>query len=198
MTRQLRKNNRRSNLEVIQDLFAGRVKEKDLSEHQYQYLVMVRSAYGMLLEVKSRKYIVGALMRQFEISQESAYRIIRECGKIFGKVGKVDKEIYRHMTIEMAKSAYLKAQDAADVKEMINATKALIKAVGLDRDDVDLPDFEKLQPSLNLLVLPDGMEEKIEQLLTGGAVDLNRFDSEEIAYEEVDENADQAENTGNS
>lgn len=181
------------------DYFAGKVKEHELNDTHYQYLLMLRSAYGLLLEVKSRQYIVGALMQQFNIGQSYAYQIIREVGKVFGEVGKVDKEMYRHMTIEMAKAAYVKAQKQDNLREMINATKALIKAVGLDRDDVDLPDFAKLQPSLNLLVLPDGMEDKIEKLLTGGAVDLNRFETEEIPYEEVEpRGTDQDEDQGDT
>jgi hypothetical protein len=175
-----------SNKEIVIDLFSGKKKETELTTFQAEYLEQIRSAYSMLIKVKSRKYIVGALHKHFGISQGKAYRIIREAAEIFADVGKVDKEIYRHMAIEMAKKAFRMAEKKKNTKDMINAINALSKAVGLDRDDADLPDFEKLNPSLIINVLPEGMEEQIMSLLSHGAVNLNNIPAESIPYEEIE------------
>jgi hypothetical protein len=180
-----------SNKEIIMELFDGKRRESHLTDFQKEYLLQVRSAYSMILAVRSKKYIVSALIMQFKISLDKAYRIIRECSEIFADVGKVDKEIHRHTAIEMAKQSYRKAKKAGSTRDMVSATTALIKAAGLDREDADLPDFEKLNPSLIINVLPEGMEDQIQQLLSGGAVNLNNIPAESIPYEEVEE-----ENTG--
>lgn len=169
------------------ELFDGKRHERELTDFQAEYLEQVRAAYAMILAVKSKKYMVGALRKQFHISLDKAYRIIRECSQIFADVGKVDKEIHRHTAIEMAKHAYRKAKKNENVRDMVNATNALIKAAGLDRDEADLPDFEKLKPSLILNVLPEGMEEQIQEMLSAGAVNLNNIPAEPIEYEEVED-----------
>lgn len=184
---ELAKKQKLSNKEIIVELFEGKRSEDSLTAHQYKYLLQIRTAYGMHLEVKSRKYIVGALMSQFDISQDTAYRIIRESSQIFASIGKVDKEVYRHMVIEMAKAAYQLAKRNDNEKGMTNAANSIIKAVGLDREESDLPNFEKLQPSLILAILPEGIEERIYTLLTGGVVNLNEFpEAEYVEHEEIE------------
>jgi len=181
-----------SNKEVIMELFDGKRREVHLTDFQKEYLEQVRAAYSMTLAVKSKKYMVGALCTQFDISIDKAYRILRECSEIFAEVARVDKEIHRHTAIEMAKKSYRIAKKRNKVREMIEATKALIKAAGLDREDADLPDFEKLNPSLIINVLPEGMEDQIQQMLSAGAVNLNNIPAESISYEEVHDEADRA------
>lgn len=187
MKAELAQKQKLSNKEVIRELFEGKRREVHLTDIQKEYLEMVRSAYSMHLAVRSKKYIVGALQQQFDISMDKAYRIIRDCAEIFADVGKVDKEIHRHTAIEMAKKAYRVAKQSGNARDMVSATTALIKAAGLDRDEADLPDFEKLNPSLIINVLPEGMEDQIQQMLQGGAVNLNEIPTVDTEYEEIEE-----------
>lgn len=179
------------------ELFEGKIDEEQLTDTQMQYLRAVRMAYGMILDARSKMYTVGSLIRMFDISQATAYRVIKDTEKLFGEIAQVDKQISRQVAIEMAKRAYNMAFKREDTKGMVSATKAYIQAAGLLLDDSELPDLEKLQPSLVITVLPQGMEDSIQRMLQGGAVDLNQApEIESIEYEEVAERADQGKDTG--
>lgn len=176
-----------SNLDVIRELFAGKREEYHLSDSHMQYLRSLRAAYGMLLDVKPKKYVAGVLMMQFDVSQATCYRIIKDAEELFGDINKVNKAWSRHMAVEMAKECYDRARKRENTKDMISATKAFIEATGISLEDADMPDFEKLQPSLVVAVLPEGMEDDIRSLLRGGAVNLNTATvGEYIEHEEVD------------
>lgn len=186
---ELAKTGRKSHQEVIQDYFGGKVSEEELSNEQETYLKMVQLAYGQMMEVKSRKYIVNCLKETYLISQSYAYKIIREAQVIFSDVYKINKDINRHIAIEMAKQTYRMAKKKGNTYDMGRAAMAFIKAAGLDKEDADLPDFSKLQASLLVAVLPDGLEESIANILKGGVVDLNKV--EDIEHEEITEPTDQ-------
>lgn len=175
--------------QVVLEMFRGERDELELTDGQYNYLRMLRACYGMLLDVRSKMYIVGRLIETFDISQRHAYNILRDTEQLFGQVHKVDKEINRHISIEMAKETYRLARDEGDLKSMNAANRALIEAAGLNNEDPDLPDFAKLQPSLNIMVLPEGMEQDIQRMLGAGVVNLNKVPdgAETITYEEVRE-----------
>jgi len=179
-----------SNFDAIQEHLNGERDEYMLTEKQVEYFRQLRSAYAMLLDLHPKAKIAKRLMANFDISQQVAYKVIRETETLFGSIQKVNKEFLRVQAIEMAKKAYRRAQKLDKPKEMIAATIAFVKAAGLDVNDPDLPDFEKLQPNLVVTVLPEGMEQDIRRMLQSGAVNLNKAPiiSESIDYEEVKEN----------
>jgi hypothetical protein len=185
--------NRKTHLsykEVVMEYFEGKRREEHLSLDHLNYLRMVRQAWALLLDVKSKKYIVGSLIQQFDITYSYAYRILRQTQEIMGSVDQVDKSINRHIAIEMAKEAYRKAQLLDSLSEMNKAIGNFIKASGLDRDDSELPDFSKLDAHLNVMVLPEGMEDLLRQTLEQqGVINLNKLPegAELTTYEEVDE-----------
>jgi hypothetical protein len=160
-----------------------------LTDHQKEKVRQVRAAYGLMLEVRSKFYIVGALIKEFQISQVSAYRIIKNTELLFGDLGKSNKEIKRQIAEEMAKEAYRIAKYKGETKEMISAARAYNEASGITRDDPEVIDFDKIQPSLIVMVLPEGMEQQLQQLLSAGLVNLNKFLPEEtidIEHEELE------------
>jgi hypothetical protein len=178
-----------SNKQVIIDLFSGKKKEEDLTSPQITYLRKVRSAYAMLLEAKSSNFILGSLMQTFDISQAQAYRIVRDTEKIFGSQKRTNKEIKRHIAEEMAKQTYRLALQKEDLKGMAAANRAYIEATGIALEDPDLPDFEKLSPSLILAILPNEDIELLRQLLSQGAVNLNsrpKVETIDITHEELE------------
>ncbi|MEL7118627.1 MAG: hypothetical protein AAFO07_04280 [Bacteroidota bacterium] len=132
------------------------------------------------------KYIVGCLMKDFGLSQASAYRINRESKLVFADMVQINKAIERNLAVEMAKENYRIAKLRHSLKEMNRATMALIKAAGLDREDPDIPDFEKIQPSIIIASLPEDMEDAILSTLKQGAIDLNQLPKTiDITHEEV-------------
>jgi hypothetical protein len=169
--------------ERIQRMFRNEIEESDLSEDERKYLFAVRMAYGMMMEAHSTSYVVGVLIKEHNVAQRTAYNIINDAQRIFGQIQQTHKEFARIQAIEMAKFLWATAKRRQDVKGMNKALENFIRATGIDRLDPDLPDFERLAPSLNILMLPEGMEEMIKAMLTKGVVNLNA--TQEAEYVEL-------------
>ena len=87
---------------------------------------------------------VAALMQEFGISIAQARNDIRNMRHAFGNLDEVPKALHRERAIEMSLKAYKVAEKAADSDGMSKATKAYILAAGLDKDDAEKIDLEKL------------------------------------------------------
>jgi hypothetical protein len=53
---------------------------------------------------------------------------------------------------------------------MIAATKAFTEANGINNEDPDLPEFDKMEPGTIISVLPEGAEGLLQRLLAAGGV----------------------------
>lgn len=178
--------NKITDLQVIREYFNLEREEATLTAHQKDKLHRIRAAYGLLLGAHSNFFIVGTLMRTFKISQAQAYREIRDAETLFG-AKKANKQIKRQIAEEMAKEAYRLAKAKGDQKTMVSAVRAYNEATGINIEDPDLPEFEKIQPSLIVTVLPEGVEKGILNLLEGGVVNLNKMpvEAQDIEHEEI-------------
>lgn len=182
--------NKSTDKQVIQDFFSDRIAEKDLTDHQMERVKRVRLCVSMLLAGKPNTEVVQKMKKEFPISDATAYIDLRITQHVFGSIMKGNKEMYRAMAIEMALADRQAAIEEDDIKGRNAATRNFIEAAGLKRDDPDMPDFSKLQPSLIVTMLPPGMEQKIDQLLQGGVVNLNDLPgptpvTEDIEHEEI-------------
>ena len=169
--------------ERIQRMFRNEIEESDLSEDERKYLFAVRMAYGMMMEAHSTSYVVGVLIKEHNVAQRTAYNIINDAQRIFGQIQQTHKDFARIQAVEMAKFLWATAKRREDVKGMNKALENFMRATGIDRLDPELPDFERLAPSLNILMLPEGMEEMIKAMLTKGVVNLNA--TQEAEYVEL-------------
>ena len=176
--------NNQSYLERILRMFRGEIEEEDLRQDEKKYLFAVRTVYGMLLECHPTPQIIGTLIRAHGYKQRQCYNIVSDTQKIFGQIQQADKDFSRMQAIEMAKYAWSLAKRREDIKGLNGAIKNFITATGLDKIDPEMPDFEKLAPSLNVLMLPEGMEDQVLNMLKKGVVDLNTI-AETISYEDV-------------
>lgn len=124
------------------------------------------------------------------LSVPTFYRDVRDCLKLFGDIFRSQKEGQRYMMYELGMRIFQAAAKEGDHRAMASAHNNMIRLLGLDRDDPDMPDFSKLQPSLIVTLLPKGMEDKIDQLLAGGVVNMNDLPgptpTEDAEYEEID------------
>lgn len=145
------------------------------------------AAFAMLCNFHSIQQAVPLLASKFDISDATVYRDISSAVKLFGDVLKASKDGYRWIVYEYCVKTFQLAAKHGDHKAMNMANSNMIKVLGLDRDDPDTPDFTKLEPSMIVTVLSDGMEKQLKQLLQGGAVNLNNFaPAETIQFEDVD------------
>ena len=179
--------NKLTDYQVLFDHFSGRIDEEQLTEHQIEKVHRIRACYGLLLSAKSTFFILGSLMRTFNLSQSQSYRDLRLTEKLFGEVRKSNKAIKRQIAENMAKETYRMAKADGDFRGMNSATKNFIDATGCNIDDPELPDFEKIQPSVNVIMVDESLIRKLKDNLRSGPVERTRDNYAE--YEEIAEDS---------
>lgn len=175
--------NKLTDIDVLRQFYSGTVTE--LTEHQEKRRKRLLIAQSMMTQGQSNQKIIKVLRKDYGISDTQAWRDTRDAIKLYGDMRKAEKEGIRWIIYEMALKGVRKALKAKDLKSYNAAIKNLISITGVDKESADLPDFEKLQPSIIVAVLPEGMEEKMTKLLNKGSVNLNEF-IEDAEYEIID------------
>ena len=175
--------------QALHDLIVGKIEEAELTEHQLDRLRRIRAAYAMLLDVQSAFLITGKLMKQFEISQSQAFRDIRLTEMLFGAIRKGNKDFKRIRAEEMALETYRLARVQNNLKGMAAANRNYILATGCNIEDPDLPDFDKLEPSIYPIVLDEEIRKMLMNFIgSSGSLDLTKLikDAEEAEHEPVE------------
>lgn len=174
--------------EAIIEVLNGDRSVEDLNYSQEDYYKRVRVCFDLICEGNPTKYVSGVLEQEFGLSRTQAWRTIKETQLIFSKMEKVDKAIHRQIAGEMALKAYRKAELLGDPKAMTAATNAYIKAYGIDQDDPDTPEFDRLTPH-TIVILPPANAPRLGEV-QGGLIDLNQAPKpvtiEDAQYEELD------------
>jgi len=175
--------NKLTDLEVLRQFYSGIVTE--LTDHQEEKRKRLLLTQSMMTKGQSTQKIIKVLRKDYHISDTQAWRDTKDAIKLYGDMRKAEKEGIRWIIYEMAEKGVRMAIKAKDLKGYNAAIKNLISITGVDKESADLPDFEKLQPSIIVAVLPEGMEEKMTKLLNKGSVNLNEF-IEDAEYEIID------------
>jgi len=121
---------------------------------------------------------MNALASEFSIGIATARRDIAQAMNLFGNIDKVPKEAHRARAIEMALATFKVAEQEADAGGMAKATLAYISATGLDKDDTDAVDMEKLMKERTYVeVLDPALRDLLLNFLaqSGGSVDVTRL-----------------------
>jgi hypothetical protein len=92
------------------------------------------------------KKIVNFLVNQCGVSRSLAYLDLRNIKYLLGCVRTLSKEWYRHMVIEMCRSAYSIAKIKRDAKAMALAADKIGKYAKLDKDEDDPLPWDQLIP----------------------------------------------------
>lgn len=126
--------------------------EAKLSSHDEQVRRRWHSAFSKMLdEFESDIEIVKFLIEEFPISKRQAYRDIFNARALFGDVKRANKEATRLMVTEWARKLYKQAMGEIDFRGAGKALEIIVKANNLDKDDIDIPDPDKIQPPLMFL-----------------------------------------------
>lgn len=121
----------------------------------------------------SDKQIVRFLVNECGVKRSVAYTDLTHIKMLLGCVNTASKEWYRHMVIEMARSAFVMAKAKGDPKAMALAADKIGKYAKLDKDEPEQlpwdemipPNFEP-SPDITILGLEQTpkMEEKRRKL----------------------------------
>lgn len=115
------------------------------------------AAHAMMLNYKehgTKENITIALAKRFEISQKQAYRDVRNSERLFGNLYQSNKEALRYMVTEWAKDLIKVAFADKNLKYVEKGLMIITKANNLDKEDIDLPDPDKINPPKQLIQLP--------------------------------------------
>lgn len=174
-------------LEAVEAYFRGEMTREEMTIQQEEFLEKALMVEAMILSFKTDKEIKSALLETHWLTDAQARLVLSDVRKIFGNVEDVNKKMARKVAIDMALQAYETARLKSDSKAMSMATKTYIEAQGLNNADPDIPIFDKILPSLNVLSLPEGMEKSIQLVLQSGAINLALPEaSDYVPYEPVE------------
>lgn len=160
----------------------------ELTDTQEEIRQRLLTAHSLVLQKGSQEAAVKMLVKRFNISDRQARRDMVEAINLFGNVMKSEKEGMRYLLYEKAQKTFQMALRKGDLKAMNNALKTAVSIMGLDREDPDIPDFSKIEPSVNLMVLPEEIQQIVQNLLQLGSINLNNAPAPvtiDIPHEEV-------------
>ena len=157
-----------------------------LTDKQQELFERVKAAWGYLTDKGlSREQTARKVAEQFGVSVETARKNVTATISIYGLNSRAEKEGMRMIVYEMISKTFQLAAKREDLKTMAACQKNLIKVFGLDRDDPDTPNFEKLEQNNNYIInVPaDQMAHLYNMLSAPGSIDLNKANYDE--YEEL-------------
>lgn len=168
----------------------GHVQLTDKQEEIRQRLV---AAHAMVLSGKTDKEIALKMAKRFQVTETQAYRDIKDCINLFGNVMKAEKEGYRYIASQQALNTFALAKKAGDLKMMVAANANFTKIWALDKEEPDLPDFSKLEPSTYTIEIPEVLEKALMALISQGRIDLSKMYnkiSEDAEFTDITEGSD--------
>lgn len=133
------------------------------------------TCFTMLCNFRSPEQVIALMTEQFSISKATAYRDYRSAVKLFGDVGKSNKEGTRYVLFEYSMRCFQLAASAKppDIDQMNKSITNMIKLKGLDKEDPDAPDFSTLKPHIYNINLPENILKSLEMLVGTGNLNLS-------------------------
>jgi hypothetical protein len=176
-----------SDLDAIRDYYLseGSRNPRLLTEQQEKHRQRLVAIWTLLCEYHGEEQARTTHAKNANISDATAYRDLRDALQLFGSVRKAEKEGRRYILAEWASKTFQLAAKNGDYESMNKAVSNLIKLWGLDKEDADTPDFEKLQASPVIAVLPEQMTDMILKALGKGPMNFNQAMAEDAEYDEI-------------
>ncbi len=125
-----------------------------LTKHEDDTRIIWEAAWNYLLNNKeggTKERAVEMLKKVHRRSQAQAYRDIANAEMLFGDIRKNHKEAIRYIVTEWAKEMFIQAKKESDIEGMARALREINRANLLYKEDIDLPDPEKIQPPIQVL-----------------------------------------------
>jgi hypothetical protein len=116
----------------------------------------------------SPKKVLVFLQKRYKdenISRATAYRYIADAKYVYGTISRESKEYWRGVLIDLILETRRLARQDKDYKVMASCEGNLFKALGLDKEDQDLPPMDKIQPPIQVLQITNNFFEKYGSVL---------------------------------
>lgn len=142
--------------------------KKTLSPALQERLDKIDFVDNLIRNGRSPKEVAAILPRRYpdeKISRATAYRYIADARYVFGSISRNDKEYWRSVLVDLILETRKKARQDNDLKTMAACEANLYKALALDKEDPDLPPFDKLQAPIQILQINNTFIEKYKGIL---------------------------------
>lgn len=174
-------------LEAIRDYLIDRRGHVKLTEKQQEIYVRLRAAWTLLSKFHSREVVAEILIKEHGVSLSQAQRDVLDSIALYGDTQQADKEGMRLIASEMAIATFAQAKKNDDFYGMNLATRNMIKIHGLDKANIEKPDFSKLQASITINILDDESKKALKRMIgKPGTIDLNDINTIDIEHEDVE------------
>lgn len=122
---------------------------------------------------RAPKQIVLFLQKRYpkdKISRATAYRYIADAKYVYGSMNMFDKEYYRGVAIDMILDTRQRARKSGDTKTMSSCDRNFITVLNLDKEDVDLPPLDRIQPPVQVIHIENTFIDKYAGILPADIV----------------------------
>lgn len=148
--------------------------ENQLPDHLKRKLNILKEVHGYRLRYKRKNDIVKLLQSLYDdINEQRAYYLIRECEYVFGAVNNISKDYERQFILECSRRNIKLAMKSGNSKQITSALQAHYEFCGLNKENIDLPDFSKLEQHNYIISMPDHFLKTIQSLINTGVINLN-------------------------
>lgn len=173
----------------------------DLTEQEERIRERWDWVKAQFLARRSYGEIRDDMVTEFGIGSATAGRDIRDALECFGDLDRVPMEAHRQRAQQMALEAFNVAKEEKDGKAMAAAARVYMEATGVDKDDSQRIDIEKMMQER---VYVEALDPQVRTLLlnlihqSGGSTDLSKVfqamyaakDAEDFQdYEDISDHA---------
>jgi len=153
-----------------------------LTDKQSEIFERIKLAWSLLSEKHlSRQQAATQVSKTYNISEIQGHNDVRDALNLFGEATRAQKEGLRFVTYEAIMKTFQLAYKAEDYRTMADATKNMIKVLGLDKDDPDAPDFARLEQHIYIMQIDADVKDKLmEMVRRHGTTDLNKIEDAEF------------------
>lgn len=164
-----------------------------LSEQENQKKDRMIHIWGLRLNQKySKNQVIQIVMRDYGISQATAYRDYVLSQQLFGDIDNVNIAAERMVLAESYWNLYqmaLKKGNEETARKCLDSYKSLYNFL----DTSQKVDPKKLESSVYILKLPRNTNKLITKMLSSGVVDFNSLGAEDVDFKEVIDNEEEEE-----
>lgn len=180
-------------LDKIRKYYLQGEDKANLTEKQDEVRINVMKIWNLQINYHSDEQAIRTMISECGCSRAQAYRYLTYSKSIFGDPGKNFKEAERHLIREDLMRLQQQAMQAKDGNLQLGVIKLRAKIAQLDKDTDKKFDPEKLKAQTYILKPHPAALAMMEANREGGLFDFNNLDTEDVPFQEVkdeDEEAD--------
>lgn len=146
----------------------------ELSDEEERILARWDLADDLLRQYNKERDVVAMLMHKFKVSKATAINDVMNAKLVYGYSSRIEKDYERRNIKEITSEIIAACMKVSDFTTVLRALKIRIVALGLNKEDPDIPDWGKIEQHVfNIVYDPtlvgakkiENLEEVVEKYL---------------------------------